>query len=358
MFTYWASYVDKTFDYYSKEYPNARIIIGGILPSLAKNYCIERFGSEHIHEGLLPQAEIFDADYNLLENDLDLQVLISTRGCIRRCSFCYAWKLEGHIKNYPIEQVTSWIRKRRVIFYDNNILAHPEIEKFLEALAKVRVDGRVVNYECQSGFDGRILQQRPELVKLLKLARFRHPRIAWDSSLEDMDNIKEQLDVLEQGGYQHGSVQVFMLYNYDLSPKEIEQKRIQCWKWGVQVMDCRFRPLDQFHDNYSATKEQTRTDYHIHNGWTDQSIKMTRMAFRRQNIQVRYNKFPFHSKYFERKKLRDSLPIGTLSKLASKSQEEIKRVLPDAWFPEELMFNETNTTILQPFEEWIQEKLE
>jgi hypothetical protein len=347
LFSYWAPYVERAFDYYSSIYPRSRVVVGGILPTLSRGYCIERFGSDNVHEGLLPQAEGFDADYNLLEQAPDLQVLFSTRGCIRRCSFCYAWKLEGHIRPYPIEKVVSWIKKRRVVFYDNNILAHPEIERFLGALAEVRVDGRVVNYECQSGFDGRTLEKRPELVPLLKQARFRHPRIAWDGSFEDAEDIKAQLDILEQGGYPHVSVQVFMLYNHDLSPFEIEQKRIQCWKWGVQVMDCRFRPLDQFHENYCPTKEQTPEDYHIHDGWTDQGIKRTRKAFRRQNIQVRYNKFPFHSKYFERKLLRDTLPVGTLAELAKQYPEDIKRVLLDAWFPEDLMFDGVNTTAFQ-----------
>ena len=344
LFSYWADHVKATFDYYSNEYPQARILVGGILPSLSRDYCIEQFGKENVHTGLLPQAERFDADYSLLEKKLDLQVLISTRGCIRKCSFCYAWRIEGHIQPYPIDQVISWIKTNRVIFYDNNILAHPHIEKFLEALALVRVNGKVVNYECQSGFDGRILQRKPELAKLLKLARFKHPRIAWDGPLSDAEDIKKQLSVLEQGGYSHNAVQIFMLYNHELTPKEIEKKRIQCWDWGVQVMDCRFRPLDQFHESYCPTKEQTPNDYHIHDGWTDRSIKITRRSFRRQNIQVRYNKFPFHSKHFERKKLRDKLPIGILDELKSKSQEEIRRVLPDSWFPKELVFNEGSET--------------
>lgn len=339
LFSYWADYVKETFDYYSKQYPRARVLIGGILPSLSKEYCIEEFGKDNVHVGLLPQAERFDADYSLLEHKPELQVLITTRGCIRKCKFCYAWKIEGYIQPYPIEQVISWIRSNRVIFYDNNILAHPQIEKLLHSLSQVKVNGKVVNYECQSGFDGRILQQKPELAKLLKLARFKHPRIAWDGPLYDADNIKKQLDVLEEGGYSHNAVQIFMLYNHDLSPEEIELKRIQCWKWGVQVMDCRFRPLDQFFENYCPRKEQTPGDYHIHTGWSDKSIKMTRRSFRRQNIQVRYNKFPFHSKHFERKQLRDKLPMGTLDRLAKQSQDEIKKVLSDAWFPEDLMFN-------------------
>lgn len=339
LFSYWANYVKDTFDYYSKQYPKARILIGGILPSLSRDYCIEHFGKENVYVGLLPQAERFDADYSLLERELDLQVLISTRGCIRKCSFCYAWKIEGNIQSYPISQVVSWIKRNRVIFYDNNILAHPQIERLLELLADVRVNSRVVNYECQSGFDGRILQRKPELVRLLKLARFRHPRIAWDGPLTDAEDIKKQLNVLEQGGYTHSSVQIFMLYNHELTPQEIERKRVQCWKWGVQVMDCRFRPLDQFHENYCPTKTQESDDYHIHSGWTDRSIKLTRRSFRRQNIQVRYNKFPFHSKYFERKKLRDTLPVGTLDELSRRSPEAIKSILPDAWFPEDLIFD-------------------
>ena len=105
-------------------------------------------------------------------------------------------------------------------------------------------------------------------------------------------------------------------------------------------MDCRFRPLDQFSENYNPYRSQTPDDYHIHSasGWTDKGLKGMRKDFRRQNILVRYNKFPFHSIPFERKNERDKLPKGTLDTLATRTPFEVRSVMQDAWYPEECRF--------------------
>ncbi len=73
------------------------------------------------------------------------------------------------------------------MFYDNNLLANPHIETILEELAAARVGGRVVTSESQSGFDGRVLLKKPHLAEMLKAARFRNPRIAWDGGFSEAD---------------------------------------------------------------------------------------------------------------------------------------------------------------------------
>jgi hypothetical protein len=67
--------------------------------------------------------------------------------------------------------------------------------------------------------------------------------------------------------------------------KKIER----CRKWGVQVADCRYRPLDQTFDNYNPRKKQSGEDYYIHPHWTDRQIKAFRRKVRQQNITIRYN---------------------------------------------------------------------
>ena len=41
------------------------------------------------------------------------------------------------------------------------------------------------------------------------------------------------------------------------------------------------------------------------------------------------------------------MPVGTLTELAKQFPEEIKRVLPDAWFHEVLVFGDVHTTGFQ-----------
>jgi len=69
----------------------------------------------------------------------------------------------------------------------------------------------------------------------------------------------------------------------------MEQKRLKCFEWGVQIADCRYRPLDKTFDNYNPlVKSQTNKDYYIHSNWTDLQIRLFRKNIRQHNICVRH----------------------------------------------------------------------
>jgi len=118
--------------------------------------------------------------------------------------------------------------------------------------------------ESQSGFDGRILIEKPYLAKMLKEAGFRYPRIAWDWGFKDWPKIEKQVKILEDVGYNRKEIYIFMIYNWDIPFEKMEQKRLKCWEWKIQIADCRNRPLNQLYDNFDSTEEQTNRDYYIH----------------------------------------------------------------------------------------------
>ena len=91
----------------------------------------------------------------------------------------------------------------------------------------------------------------------------------------------------------------FMIYNFEQDYYEMLKKLKQCKRWGVQIADCRYRPLNQTYDNYNPRKEQTRDDYFIHSKWTDRQIKLFRRKVRQQNIMIRHG-FDFYSRDLER----------------------------------------------------------
>lgn len=96
-----------------------------------------------------------------------------------------------------------------------------------------------------------------------------------------------------------------MVYNFDIDFEEMEKKRRKCKKWGVQIADCRFRPLNQTFDNYNPRKEQTGNDYHIHSNWTDAQIRLFRKHVRQQNICIRHG-FNSYIGELERQAARES----------------------------------------------------
>lgn len=141
----------------------------------------------------------------------------------------------------------------------------------------------------------RYIDIKPELAILLKKARFKNIRIAWDNSLSDRESIKKQIGLLEKAGYKAKDISVFMIYNFNTPYAAMIKKLWFCGKWGVQITDCRYRPLKATSDNYNPgkyKKGQTGVDYHIHEkaGWTDKKIRDFRKQVRQHNIWIRYAK--------------------------------------------------------------------
>jgi len=110
--------------------------------------------------------------------------------------------------------------------------------------------------------------------------------------------------MLNEVGYSRKDIYVFMVYNFDMDFTEMSKKLRKCKRWGVQIADCRFRPLNQTFDNYNPRKEQTNEDYYIHLNWTDAQIRLFRKQVRQQNICIRHG-FKSYDKVLERQAARE-----------------------------------------------------
>ncbi len=313
LFTYWSKYVKDSVFHYKLLFPKAQIIVGGIYASLMPEHCKEYTHCDSVYTGIHVKAERYalnnGLNYQILNNPhpIDYQILHASRGCDRRCEFCGTWKIEPKCKFR--DSVKDQIQYKKLIFYDNDFLANPNIENILNELIIYKKNKKILWCESQSGFDGRKLLSNPKLGVLIRKAGFRYPRIAWDSSYNQYPYIKKQIDILCKSGYSSQNIYIFMLYNWNIPFNEMEKKRLECWKWKVQIADCRFRPLTQTFDNYNPQIiRQTTKDYYIHNkaNWTDELIKQFRKNVRRQNICVRHNFF-IYSKDLEQNKISQSV---------------------------------------------------
>jgi len=124
-------------------------------------------------------------------------------------------------------------------------------------------------------------------VRLLKAARFVNPRVAWDGPYKDWARVKKAIKYLKDAGYNHTDIFVFMIYNCTLPYKEMRKKLDACRRWGVRVIDCRYRPLNYTDDGYKPGREpQGQGDYYIHEGWEDWQVRRFRRCVREQNIAV------------------------------------------------------------------------
>ena len=333
VFTYWAHQVKEAVSYVKNILPNVPVMVGGIYASLIPlDEVLEFTGCDYVQQGIIKEAETLPPDYSILENggeDINFQILHSTRGCNRNCKFCGVTTIEpDHICKKSIRN--ELIGKKNLVFYDNNLLNNPDVEILLNELIELKKEKIITKCESQSGFDGRILRKKPELAKLLKEANFKDPKIAWDGSVKSFKKRKEEIDVLVNAGYSPKEIAVFMIYNADLDYNELEEKRAYCFKWGVQVSDCRYRPLNRLDDGYNshARKPQTNEEYHINPNWTDDEVRQFRRNVRRHNICIRHN-MTYHSYKAERKKISKEESM----KYRDMDYEEAKKYLSDAWTP-------------------------
>lgn len=337
LFTYWAPYVKKCVKYYRKLFPKAKIIVGGIYASLLPEHCLQYTGCDEIYQGVHKEAEKYYPAYDLIENQnphsIDYQIIHTSRGCTRKCKFCGTWKIEPNFESK--KSIKNEIKKKKIVFYDNNLLMNEYIENILQELIELKKEKKILWCESQSGFDGRILMEKPYLASMLKKAGFRYPRIAWDWGYKDYSKIEKQLKILMDAGYSNKDLFVFMLYNWDIPFEEMEQKRIKCWKWRVQIADCRYRPLTQTYDFYNPRKPQTSKDYYIHPNWTDALVKQFRKNVRRQNICVRQN-LSFYSKAFEVKKVDKKIILQTKNMKDIEVKKLLDKLDIDYWFPDVL----------------------
>ena len=286
LFTYWSKYVHEAAGFYHKAYPRAKVEIGGIYASLMPEHCKQMSPFAKVYTALYRRgvAERVIPDYSLLPEDLDYQIIHTSRGCTRRCTFCGTWRIEPQFT--CVDSVLGMIQKRRLVFYDNNLLANPHIDKILHELAEYRTQsGHPLRCDSQSGFDLNLLTD--ERAKLLKAAHFVNPRIAWDGPYKGWPKVRKAIGMLERAGYKRKDMYIFMIYNYVLSYAEMKRKLEACRRWRVRVIDCRYRPLDYTEDNYvPGPKPQEAGEYYIHDAWTDAQVRGFRRAVRRQNIAI------------------------------------------------------------------------
>lgn len=329
LFTYWAKYVKEAVKYCKENYPDTPILVGGIYASLMPDHCKEYTKCDKVITGQIIEAETVEPAYDLV--DVDYQIIHTTRGCTRNCKYCGAYKIEPEWKCK--KSIKNEIMKKKIVFYDNNLLANPYIENILYELITLKGGGRISFCESQCGFDGRILLQKPHLARMLKKAGFKHPRIAWDGKYAERELIKRQIDLFVDAGFQKKEIMIFMLFNYDLSYEELEKKRVDCFKWGVQISHNRFRPLDSTKDDYNPRKkEQTSEDYYIHPNWTDAEIRQFSRNVRRQNICIRFSS-KYHSSLVERKKLSKDV----IEKYRYCEYDDLdKSIITDAWNPNQV----------------------
>lgn len=143
----------------------SKIFSRSVMPALPESAIIGGSGSRDIKRKLPNYIDNLCPDYTLY--DMNYSLGYFTRGCIRDCDWCIVREKEGEISAYA--KVDDFIRHKKAVLLDNNVLAHPHGIEQIEALARLGI-----NTDFNQGLDARLIDA--QMAKLLS-------RIKWSPYL-------------------------------------------------------------------------------------------------------------------------------------------------------------------------------
>jgi len=148
-------------------------------------------------ENLCPDYELYKMDYS---------IGFLTRGCIRKCEFCLVPEKEGGIK--PAADIETFLRHKKAILLDNNVLAHKHGIEQIEKIARLGI-----KVDFNQGMDARLIDD--SIAKLLSRVKWiRAIRLACDDQGMKLP-LERAVSKLRANGYGK-EIFCYMLVRHDI----------------------------------------------------------------------------------------------------------------------------------------------
>jgi radical SAM superfamily enzyme YgiQ (UPF0313 family) len=191
--TYWWESTRDLVALVRRVFPRAKVIVGGIYPTLAPEHARNRLAADLVVTGEIPEASHRWTDLRLYETPPTYAILTTTRGCPWDCHYCAARALNGgsnKMRPREPEDVLAEIEDkmrlgvRRFGFYEDNALA---LRGHLQAILELIVErGHKLELYAPEGFETRFLTE--DLLRLMRRAGFEKVHLPfetlkWDTSL-------------------------------------------------------------------------------------------------------------------------------------------------------------------------------
>lgn len=285
-----------------------RVFVGGIAASLMLDEFVRepRWAGVRFIKGLLDKSPALSLHLSLYDGDFgaddiggkpieelvpDYSILqhisynypvqdayfgYSSRGCIRKCSFCGVPKLEGHQREMPpISGLIAGVKKqfgpkKDLILMDNNVVASP---RYVEIIAEIRDVGfhrgalleRIGSpaikrrIDFNQGVDARILAKTPMYLREMSTICINPLRIAFDHV--GMRRVYERA-VEMAADYGLRSLSNYMLYNFMDTPRDLyermminielnERLGVQIWSFPMRYLPVTMKDRSHIGKNWN-----------------------------------------------------------------------------------------------------------
>ena len=250
-------------EFYKKLFPKAKVRLGGVYASLMPHHA-KKSGADEVVTGTDEQLDNLVPDYDLIP-EWNSNVVFTSRGCIRKCSFCAVPSLEPERTARKSFKRLLDPRFNKVIFWDNNFFGTPH---WREILHEVRDLGLSVDFN--QGLDGRLVTD--EVARLLEGIKISPVRMAYDMSHPSIRRAMERsIERLADIGIRKRRIFVYVLHNFTDSPNDFFERARDLLNWGVVAYPMRYEPLDSLAKNKHVARLQ---------GWNERRLEMVADARR------------------------------------------------------------------------------
>ncbi len=291
IFTYYADIYEKTMDFYIKKYPNVKIKVGGVFPSLFPDWFDKQkwkgnsfFGTQdviEVHQGMCCDIEeippkygidIIYEDQSSIHDSLNSIVMYASRGCVNKCGYCAVPRLEGPMRSFKSIKSTLELARqdmpeaKSIVLYDNNFTEHEYFDQIVDELVESSLPVDIHGLHVDS-FD----QHKAEQFARLKWQAqsengTAYLRFSFDK-LKYADNIERAL-ILTRDANIKASFFAYMLFNFTDKPEDF-------W-WRIQkaqeIVDNVGKTIFLFPQRYEPFKSLKRNSY-IGKYWTDDLVR-------------------------------------------------------------------------------------
>ncbi len=278
--TYWYPGPQRVIELCRQELPDVPIIIGGIYATLMPDHVKSALKPDHLLTGpgevqaaeLL--AEIFDRPelsgnhpqhiddfpYPLFElyEQLGYLVVMSSRGCPFRCTFCATYKIDSAFSQRQpdavVKEILDQTRKfqvRDVAFYDDALLMQPE-KRIKPILREIRDSQRPLRFHTPNGLHARYIDE--ELAKLMYDCNFKTVRLSLESVAKerrrDIHNkitpgeMTRAVKHLTNAGFQASDLETYIIMGLPGQPvDEVLETILYANSLGIRVRLASFSPI-------------------------------------------------------------------------------------------------------------------
>jgi len=237
--TYWWESTRDAVALARRIFPRARILVGGIYPTLASEHAQANLDADVIFQGELHEASNLWTDLSLYQTPPSYAILTTTRGCPWECHYCAARALNGgsnKVRGREPEDVLAEIEHkmehfgiRRFGFYEDNALVlNGHLRRILELIIE---RGHKLTLYAPEGFETRFL--KPDLLRVMKQAGFEKihlpfETLRWETSLSwnrrhaSTASFEQALDACIQAGFKPRTEEINAFVLFGLPEEKLE----------------------------------------------------------------------------------------------------------------------------------------